>query len=803
VFGPDRAAGELANPAGDLAALYEAIGGLLRRASSREPIVVVVEDLHAASPDSLKGVTALVEQRIPRTLFLLTWRLGERGSEVIDELSDIARSTGPIRTLSLKELSESDVVQLTEARLTGAPPGDRTKLGRAVHRRTSGHPFLAASLLEWIARDDDAIARGELDRASVPDDVKGHTRWRLARLSPRAREALTVASVIGDEFRVDVLAGVLARPLDDLLPSVVEAEEAGLVAASGGRLGRTRFRHELTRDAIYWDIPALERARLHRAVALALDAPGDPEVVAVYAHHCYEAAGVYPEMRPRFVDASVAAARDSIVRMAYGDAADHYRRALDNAGADDERARLVAGLGDALWRLGDLSGARRELERAIPMARGLGLVELLAEMANTLAAVAYQSNTSDPDLRRLYEQVEALLPEDEVFWRVRLLTAIGRETSPLLAPQVLPDIAQRTLELAAQDDDPATRAYGYFVQHDALLSELDTANRVRVTALMAAAAETAEDPHLLCASHGHRLYAALERLDPDGVRAAIDACDEVAERFKYPYARWQAALYRAGCALVQRPLAEAQTAIETARRGGERLGYGEVELMYLVQFAFLYRELGRIEETESIVRSGAENYDLLAWKAGYACGLCEAQDRSRHDEATAILEDFERLGLDRIPRDGTYPLTLSFLAQAYAYRRDARAASVLLPVVEACRRRHPVAAGSGTYWGSMDYHLGLLHAALGQHDAALSCFETACALDTRMDASLWISHTQVAQAQTLRARGRSGDRRRAARLVGRARDTARRFGYERIEQELAGTRPSHVTVSGDTEDTLT
>jgi transcriptional regulator with XRE-family HTH domain/tetratricopeptide (TPR) repeat protein len=797
VFGTDDELAGSATVMADQTALYDAIGGLLRRASAREPVVVVIEDLHAATADSMRGVAALIEQRIPRLLILLTSRRREAGSDAVDDLTEIARSTGSLQAIRLGELTEADLMQLTQQTAVLPKAGDRSAFVAALYRRTGGHPFFVTSLLELIARSDDPRPSGQLDRSNVPTDIADHITRRFTQLAPGTQSVLRAAAVIGDDLDVALLARILDQSPDDIVRAAVELEGVGLIASVEEHPGRVRFAHELIRDAIYWPMPSLSRAQLHRAAALAIQPVYTPELVATYAHHCYEAAGTYPDMRAQSVEASVQAGRDSMARLAFSDAVDHYRRALEHATSDDERARVGAGLGDALWRFGDMVQARQELELAMLIARRLGTAELLAEIATTLSAVTDQSNLSDPIQRALYEEVLRLLPEDEVFWRVRLLAAIARETEARLAPQVLPRIVEQTLDLASQADDPATQAYGYYIQHDALLSDLDGARRAQAAAQMAEAAAAANDPYLLCVSHGHLLHGALEGLDRAAVDAAIKACDDTARRFRYPYARWQTALYRAGLALFQSPLTEAKAAIEHAYAVGQPLGYGEVELMYLIQSNFLYRELGQVEKNEAIVRDGAANYELMAWKAMLACGLCEAEDATRHAEATPLLEEFESLGLDQIPRDATYPLTLSFLAQAYAYRRDRRGAILLLPVLKACRRRHPVGPGTATYWGSMDYHLGLLHATVGEHDEAIACFETAMALDRNMDASLWNSHTLVAQAQVLRARAQAGDRLQASRLEAKARRLARRFGYKRIEQVLDGKRPAHLAASAD------
>jgi tetratricopeptide (TPR) repeat protein len=788
LLGPDEDEAGTANPAGELMALYDAIGGLLRLASSQRPIVVVIEDLHAATSDSARAVAALVEQRIPGVMFVLTHRLHEPGSSVIGELADVARTTGSFRSLRLGELAEEDLIELAD----GLPLGlDALEIGSELYRRTGGHPLFATSILESIARAGAASSGEHLHRSHIPHDIVEHIARRLGRLTPDAQDALEAAAVIGDELELDLWARVLQRPLDDsLVELVVEVEDSGLVADVAGRSGWLRFSHELVRDAVYRRLTALRRARLHRSVVEALGS--SPELVAARAHHCYEAAGMYAELRPSSVDASIAAARDGIERMAYGDAVHHYRRALELVQTDARRALVGAGLGDALWREGDLVEARHQLERAAALARELGSVELLAEIVTTMSAVAYQSIASDARLRDLYEEVLALLPDGEVFWRVRLVTAVIRETAPGQISHELRSKVAPALDLAVNDADPATRAYAHLIRHDAQLGDLDSSRRARTAAQVIAAAEAARDPHLLCEGHGFALSAALEQADLEAAQDAIAGCERTAERFRSPYARWQAALHRAGLAIFQKPLAEARAAIDEAREIGASLAYREVEHMHSVQMALLRRELGRVISVDDIGPRDAAMYELTVWTASVAVGLCETRGGRQPERAIPLLDDIVRHGLDRMTPARSHPLTLGYLAEAFAYLRDRHGAGLVLPFAQASVRRHPIVVRAAIYCGSMDHRLGLLHATLGQYDAAIACFDAAYAIEMRMESPLWTCHTLVAHAQTLRARDEAGDGEAAAQLETRARTIADRYGYIRARQQLDGTTPPQI-----------
>jgi tetratricopeptide (TPR) repeat protein len=786
VFGTER--GRSANPAGDREALCDAIAALLRRASAVRPVVVVFEDLHRATSDTWTVVMALIRDRVPNAMVVATYRPEEADAATVDGLHAVVRDATVHRHLELDFLSKLDLVELA----AGVAPGnDPEELGEALFTKTGGNALYATSVLKTVLEGAGEIPTGRLDGGDMPAEIAEHLGRKFRRLTPGAREVAGVAAVCGPEVEVELLVRLMGKSIDEIVPHLVELEGARFIAPSAGGQ-RIRFFHELNHDAAYDGVMSkLARAQLHRRLVDEIGYPAPPEAVALYAHHSYMAAQVYHTLRARSVEASRSAAADAVERMGYGAAEGHYRRALELADDDVEEAHIRADLGDTLWRLGRTPEARAELLGVVDLAREFHQVALLGQIATTLAAVSYQSNDADPVLRRLFEEVRDLQPEDEFYYRIRMAFAIGRETSPLLVPQVLPQIAALTVKLAAKSDDPATRAYGHFIEIESLLGHLAVDRRAELSQQMIAAAEEARDPYLLSAAQGHKVYAALESLDPVGIYEGIDACRDIAERFRFPYARWDAASYAAGVALVHAPLDEARALVKQAVDVGGRLEYGEVELMNCVQTAFLLREEGRIEESEHIVRQGASDFEVIAWKAGLACGLCEAVDPDKRAEAPEWIDRVESVGLETLPCDGTYPLTLAFMAEAYAYQRDQDGASALLALIERCHR-HPVVAGGALYWGSIDYHAGLLHATLGQYDRALDRFATAYRNDVGMSAWLWVCHTLIAQSQVLRLRGGPGDDAKAERCERQARRKAREKGYERVRQELDGERPRHI-----------
>src|SRR6185295_14858126 len=143
----------------------------------------------------------------------------------------------------------------------GSPPAPA--LARAIHDRARGVPFF----VEELAR---ASGAGE-----VPETIRDAVLMQASELSDGALAAAQAAAVAGESFDLEVI-GALASAA-----GLAELTERGLIAEDGN--GRASFRHALTRDALYGDVPWLERRILHRRLAEALESrPGHSVELATH-----------------------------------------------------------------------------------------------------------------------------------------------------------------------------------------------------------------------------------------------------------------------------------------------------------------------------------------------------------------------------------------------------------------------------------------------------------------------------------------------------------------------------------------
>jgi predicted ATPase len=122
------------------ARVLEALLGLLQRLAEREPVLLVMEDLHWADPATRDGIAFIVRNlRSDRVLLLLTFRSDElhRRHPLMAWLAELER-TGRVARLDLERLDPAHTNELLSGILGEEPAG---RLADRIHERSDGNPF--------------------------------------------------------------------------------------------------------------------------------------------------------------------------------------------------------------------------------------------------------------------------------------------------------------------------------------------------------------------------------------------------------------------------------------------------------------------------------------------------------------------------------------------------------------------------------------------------------------------------------------------------------------------------------------
>jgi DNA-binding CsgD family transcriptional regulator len=319
----------------DKADLFEGIHALFAAVARKRAVVLTVEDLHWADAATLE----LFEYLAPRLGSIRLTIVVTLRDDVLPPASPLGAAVArlererSVHTLSLQPLSRDAVRELLESAL-GQHDGVDDAALRDIEVRSEGNPLYAEELLKrWLD--------GGTHRHDVPRTLRALIAERVALLTSRERRVLMHAAVLGQRFDPHVLAQILGSRLNALLPALHRARELNLIVEDDTPRAAFRFRHALTRQALYESQLALSRRPLHARIARVLETLPDAGAhLYELADHWWEAA--QPE-RARLYNERAAAAALAIC--AYADACVYLERALSFSAEPVERARLMAQLG--------------------------------------------------------------------------------------------------------------------------------------------------------------------------------------------------------------------------------------------------------------------------------------------------------------------------------------------------------------------------------------------------------------------------------------------------------------------------
>ena len=199
--------------------LFDSITAFLKTASQRQPLVLVLDDLHWADQPSLMLLQFVArELGGARLLIIGTYRDVElsRQHPLAETLGELTRERLFQRVL-LRGLTQEDVGRFIEMTSGNSTPRG---LIEAVHTQTEGNPLFVTEVVRLLVQegaltpDPSPSGRGETESWTIriPEGVREVIGRRLNRLSQRCNETLTIASIIGREFEMRQLSGLIDDP---------------------------------------------------------------------------------------------------------------------------------------------------------------------------------------------------------------------------------------------------------------------------------------------------------------------------------------------------------------------------------------------------------------------------------------------------------------------------------------------------------------------------------------------------------------------------------------------------------------
>ena len=750
-----------------------AVVDALGPAARRTPIVIVLDDLHAADSATIGALPALAELLAAEPVLVLgIYRSDELPrAHAIRGLRTTLRRGRRLVDVVVRPLPEDESGDLLAALLGGTPA---RRLVTAVHERAEGLPFfieeLAGALLErtGLVERDGVLDLDEGGTLPFPESVLDAVLARTAQLREQHEAAVELAATLGVQVNLAVLADLVGpAEIDPLIEAGVLVEFDAEIAV---------FRHGLVRDALYRAIPWARRRGHHRRVAELLTRRGAAPTVAAehwIAAHAPEAA------RPLLLaaveqhcaahayrDAAAVAARalalwpeseDPVGRLAtlerlaecaelvgesrsaaatWVEVARRHRKSGDSAraGAAHRRAANAAEL------LGELSRAAAERVAAAEAFTDAGALDDAAAERLALANKLLTAGRLTESLDQAVAATEAAAAAGRRDVQAHALALQGAVRAGLGEGQYGVELAREGLALALSEQLTETAGRAYFELGEALEYAAD----------YAAAVEAYESAFELCRGNGLGQLA-----------QTCLACMSPAVRLMGDWDRNLAicaeVLADENSTMVARRVAEEESGLITALRGDRRRARGPLRRA---------AEFGRA--------NGIFGLEVGAtWGLAFVAELDEDEDAARHTVSTLL----ERC---RTTEECHYALPALRWAASFLAERDDSAG------VAAC---HRVVATLATRNSSVKVLSTLAHVgaelAMADGDAgqASAQFARSVELLTGISAPYERAHTQWRWG---RAGAMTGDRDAAVATVTSAYRTARQLAAKPLARRCAG-----------------
>jgi len=777
-----------ADPDSERFLLFEAVAGLLAANATENAVVVVLDDFQWADTASVQLVRHLAGATTATSLLLLvTYRDSDiaRGHPLAALVGDLPRITTTVR-FTLHGLDDREFVELVEGIAGHEMNEEGLGFVHAIHRETDGNPFFTTEMLRhlWetgaiVLENGRYVLSAPIDEAGLPSSVRDVVGRRVERLGDEPARVLTAAAVMGREFDLGVLADVTETAEDQLLDLLDEMVSASLVVEHPDVPGLYRFEHALIQHTLYQDLGTTRRQRMHQRIAEALERAGATSTrpAAELARHWLAAT------RPTDVNKALEyvreAGQEALAALAPDDAVSWFTQGLelaDRSGVDDElRCDLLLGLGNAQRDAGKPEH-RETLLAAAALAQEVGDAERLAAAALGNCRVAGVMQVDSERIAAL-EAALTVTPETDTARRAQLLAALSGQIDAREWERRR-DLSLEALELTETGGDDALRLsiLNRTGMNMAIPDLLD--DRLERAGEAIRLADALQDPLQQIQARVNGLQPIMESADRGAVDRIFAELEELAERTRLPFHRWQVGIIRTAILMLHADFEGAEVSNDAVLELGLETGQPEAFGVYGAVLCNLREYQGRLDEVVEVIEQAARDMPQIdALRPALASVWCQIGDLERgrewyeRDAATSFRD--LTVSMQWLP-------SMRHAASAAIALGDRAGAAALLELVRPYRSRFIYSGG--TTDGAPALTLGRLATFLGHYDEAPDFFAQARRIFDGFDAPYYATETDLEEAILLSRRGADGDRERARDRAMAVLDVSRERGFGRLER---------------------
>ena len=764
--------------------LFDAVCAVMKEAAAERPVVVVLDDLHAADESSILLMRFAAAELEPVPVVILgAYRdvdptVGEALSEA---LADLARRPST-RLLPLGALSASDIGALVRSATGQEAFGG---VVAAIHHRTEGNPLFVGELLRLLSAD--GLLDLEAVEVTIPQGVHAVIERRLRRIPKRCRDVLGLASIVGRDFRTDLLAAMSELPQDELLEVLDDAVDARLIRGAPGGTDRIRFSHVLIRDVLYAGLSPLRRAALHRRAGELLAERGEAAAeaqLAELAHH-FVLAG--PDCAERALEYARRAGERALEQLAFEEAARLFEVGMDALDVQENealRCELLLSLGEARARAGREQAAKDSFLRAAQLAERTADPERLAR-----AALGYGGRFlwaragQDRRIVALLEDALRRLPRRDTALRARVMARLAGALRDQRSRERMDALSGEAVSIARRIGDPSTLAYALDGRLGAILWPENPTERLAIAEEALQLAEATGDRERAVQARYYRNgMTMLELGDIAAVEDELETIQAMADELRQPAQRWLVTVTRATLAVFQGRFVEAERLMAEALAQGQLAQSADAVLSHVVQQFMLRWQRGAFDGLRELLERSIRDYPA---RPMFRCMLAMLDaDEARRPDALRQLEAIAADDYAALPLDNEWLFSMGFLAEAAHRLRTPEHAATMYELLEPYAGRNASSADV-ICTGSVSRFLALAASTMNRWDDAAEHFEAALAMNARMGGLPWVARTQLDYARALLERGQLRDPERVQDLLASCGATFGALGMKRCATDVA------------------
>ncbi len=247
----------------------DAIKRIILRESLNQPLMVIFEDLHWIDEETQAFLNLLADS-IPNSkiLMLVNYR---------PEYSHQWNSKTYYTQLRLDPLGKESADEMLSALLGDG--ADLAQLKRVIIDKTEGNPFFMEETVQVLLDEGALIREGSATRLTrpiaelkIPPTVQGILAARIDRLLADEKDLLQTLAVIGKEFALSLVRGVVSKS-DDQLTRMLGNLQLGEFIYEQPAAGDVKysFKHALTQEVAYGSLLTERRKQAHRHTAEAIE----------------------------------------------------------------------------------------------------------------------------------------------------------------------------------------------------------------------------------------------------------------------------------------------------------------------------------------------------------------------------------------------------------------------------------------------------------------------------------------------------------------------------------------------------